>query len=79
MMDIGVLALFTLELVYYLSVDHMLCATLAGIRIVGLLVWILVTKRRAPEPSADTSYQSVGTSSQGATVIPLHKTRKKRF
>lgn len=71
MIDMSILALFTLELVYYLSVDHTACAVLAGVRIVGLLAWIYVTKRRAPGTTVDTS-------SHVAPVVPLTQ-RKKRF
>lgn len=65
------LSLFTLELAYYLAIDHAGCAVLAGLRVLGVIVWLWVTKRRAPRTTVDTSYHD-------NTVIPIDK-GKRRF
>jgi len=68
-MDVALLSLFTLELVYYLSMDHTACAVLAGLRVAGVLTWMAVTKRRHLGTSVDTSYHE-------GTVIPFRKKRR---
>lgn len=69
-MDWALLSLFTLELCYYLSMDHTACAVLAGARVAGTLAWLYVTKRRQLGISVDTSYHV-------APVIPLHRGKKR--
>lgn len=66
------LILFTLELVYYVSTDLRVPALLAGLRVLGMLVYVCVTKRRLLGTRVDTLYQ-------GTTVIPIDRARKKRF